>query len=313
MSQIICIKASSHTDFELYLIAEKYKIPFELLLEYKGDRSIYKFWVQKGTGGIYAEEERPNDKERKFITKLAMSEMEKKAMISILPIRTGEVIRKYRGDIEEKEQEFKNKMNSAEQHKKQMLSRKYDSSNIVCINSNSSYEQIFSVCVNYDINFVSVIYFLENNPSLNITRVWFEKKTSELVAYNYVYTIASSFMSTTEHFEINEACLVPRDAIKRASRKPVQTPKLKVSQKSLEAYQKANKEGYFLNIPKFERVLESGFVEEYEQEQAPIDLDVFDVSELKDLLQTAIEDEDYESAAELRDAINEIEAKNKKK
>jgi protein-arginine kinase activator protein McsA len=80
----------------------------------------------------------------------------------------------------------------------------------------------------------------------------------------------------------------------------------------LDAYQKANKEGYFINIPKFERVLESGFVEDsYEQEQTPIDLDVFDVSELKDLLQTAVEDEDYESAAALRDAINEIENKKK--
>ena len=307
MKQIICVKAKSHTDFELYLMADKYKIPYEDLLEYKGSKITYKFWAEAGTGIIYAIEERPNDKERNFVPMIPMSETERQIMISIHPIITGEVIRKYRGDIDEKEQEFKEMINSAEHHKKQMLSRKYDSSNIVCINSNSSYEHIFAVCVNNDINFGHVIYFLENNPSLNITRVWFEKKTSELVAYNYAYTIASSFMTTTEHFEINEACLIPRDAIKRASRKPVQTPKLKVSQKSLDAYQKANKEGYFINIPKFERMLESGV----EEETPSIDLDVFDVSELKELLQTAIEDEDYESAAALRDAINEIESKKK--
>jgi protein-arginine kinase activator protein McsA len=39
---------------------------------------------------------------------------------------------------------------------------------------------------------------------------------------------------------------------------------------------------------------------------------MFDVDELKDLLKTAVEDEDYESAAALRDAINEIENKKKK-
>lgn len=307
MSHIICIKARSHTDFELYLMAEKYKIPYEFLLEYKGDRLIYKVWLQIGTGGIYAEEERPDDKTRNFVTKLDMSEMEKNAMISILPIRTGEVIRKYKGDIEEKEQKFKDMINSEEHHKKQMLNRKYDSSNIVCINSNSSKEQIFSVCVSQDIDYGSVIYFLESNPKMKITKVWFEKKTSLLVAYNYVD-------APYEHFEINPYCLIPRDAINRASRKAVQTPKLKVSQKSLDAYQKANKEGYFINIPKFERVLESGFVEDsYEQEQAPIDLDLFDVNELKELLQVALDDEDYESAAELRDAINEIEEKNKNK
>ena len=57
--------------------------------------------------------------------------------------------------------------------------------------------------------------------------------------------------------------------------------------------------------------MESGFDDE--NESAEIDLDVFDVEELKTLLQAALEDEDYESAAVLRDTINEIEAKNKKK
>ena len=47
-------------------------------------------------------------------------------------------------------------------------------------------------------------------------------------------------------------------------------------------------------------------------ETIEVDLDVFDVEELKSLLQTAVDDEDYESAAALRDAINEMENKKKK-
>jgi len=304
MSQIICIKARSHTDFELYLIAEKYDITYEFLIEYKNDREIYKFWTEVGSGIVSAYEERPNEKTRNFVARVPMTERQRQTLLSTNPIRTGDVIRKYKGDIDEKENEFKEMVAAKERKKKEMLSRKYDPSNIVCINASSGREQIFSVCVSNDIDFGCVMYFLENNPSTNITRVWFEKKTSELVAYNYV-------SSPYEYFEINPSCLIPKEAINKASKKPVPTPKLKVNQKSIEAYQKANKEGYYIDIPKFERVLESGFDDE--NESAEIDLDVFDVEELKTLLQAALEDEDYESAAVLRDTINEIEAKNKKK
>ena len=101
------------------------------------------------------------------------------------------------------------------------------------------------------------------------------------------------------------------------SRTATKTPKIKATKKSLEAYQKANDEGCFINIPKFERLIESGYLERLEEtiekiELIEVDLDVFDVEELKSLLQTAVDDEDYESAAALRDAINEMENKKKK-
>jgi excinuclease UvrABC helicase subunit UvrB len=103
------------------------------------------------------------------------------------------------------------------------------------------------------------------------------------------------------------------------SRTAAKTPKIKANKKTLDAYQKANEEGCFINIPKFERLIESGSLDrldDYEEkekiESIEVDLDVFDVEELKSLLQTAVDDEDYESAAALRDAINEIENKNKK-
>jgi hypothetical protein len=230
--------------------------------------------------------------------------------LAITPLRAGEIINKYKGDIEEKEQEFKSLMERIEKKKQEMLNRKYDPSNIVCINAKSSPEQIFSVCVSHGIDFTEVMFFLESNPSANINRVWFEKETSVLVAYNYIYTIASSFMANNEKFEINPSCLIPKVAINRMSRKPVPTPKLRVNQKSLKEYIKANDEGFIISIPKFERALESGLNNE---EPTFVDLDMFDVEELKSILQTALEEEDYESAAVLRDAINEIEAKNKKK
>jgi hypothetical protein len=309
--QTICIKARSHTDFELYLIGEKYDIPYDFLVDYKKDREVYKFWTEVGSGIISAFEERPNEKDRNFVALVPLTEREKNAILAINPLRAGEIINKYKGDIEEKEQEFKSLMATIEKKKQEMLNRKYDPSNIVCINAKASVEQIFSVCVSHDVDFTEVMFFLESNPSANINRVWFEKETSALVAYNYIYTIASSFMSNHEKFEVNPSCLIPKAAINRMSKKPLQTPKLKVNQKSLDEYIKANDEGFFISIPKFERVLESGI--DIKEEPVSIDLDIFDVEELKSLLQTAVEDEDYESAAALRDAINEIESKNKKK
>lgn len=312
--QIICIKASSHSDFELYLMSEKYDIPYDFLLDYKGDKLTYKFWTEVGSGIISALEERPDEKTRNFLPTAPMNEREKQELLSIQPIRAGEVIRKYKGDIDEKEQEFKEMVAAIKKKKEKMLSRNYDPSNIVCINTKIGKEQIFSVCVSNDIDFSCVVSFLENNPNVDINRVWFEKKTSELVAYNYIY-----FGDTEERFEVNSSCLIPKAAIGRMSRTASKTPKIKATKKSLIAYQKANEEGFFVNIPKFERLIESGYLERLEDEETlekiesiDVDIDVFDVEELKSLLQTAVDDEDYESAAALRDAINEIENKKKK-
>ena len=319
MKQIICIKASSHSDFELYLMSEKYDIPYEFLLDYKSDKLIYKFWTEVGSGIISALEERPDEKTRNFSPTSPMNEREKQSLLSIQPLRAGEIIRKYKYDIDEKEQEFKEMVAATEKTKEQMLSRNYDPSNIVCINTKTGRDQIFSVCVSNDINFAGVIDFLDNNPNVDINRVWFEKKTSELVAYNYIYAQSGFFGEAAERFEVNSSCLIPKKAINRMSMVAAKTPKIRANKKTLDAYQKANDEGYFVNIPKFERLIESGFIDRLEDgieqtkiEDVEINLDVFDVEELKSLMQTAIDDEDYESAAALRDAIKEMDRKNKK-
>ena len=46
MKNIICIKARSHTNFELFLIGEKYDIPYNFLIKYKEDKTINKFWIE---------------------------------------------------------------------------------------------------------------------------------------------------------------------------------------------------------------------------------------------------------------------------
>lgn len=293
MGRIICIKARSHSDFELYLIGEKYDIPYDFLIGYKRDVDTYKFWTELGTGKVLALEERKGSV-KSFVPILPLSDSKISEIRSIKPILAGEVMRKYAGEISEKEEEFKEMLAGREKKRKEMLSRKYDPSNIVCINARSTNEQIFAVCVFNDIEYAHVASFIDANSHVDMTRVWFEKGTSELVAFEYPQGIY-------ERFEINEDCLIPREAIRRMNRKPTPTPRIKVTQESVDAYRNAIDMGFDLDIPKLERALCSDI------EEDDIDMVSVTVEDLKDLLQAAVDREDYESAAELRDAIRDLE------
>ncbi len=300
MGRIICIKARSHSDFELYLIGEKYEMPYEFLMSYKKDRSIYKFWTEVGSGRIMALEERPSEKERIFVPIIPMSSSEESKIKSITPIIAGDEISKYRGDIEEKEREFKQMLEEKEQHRKKMLGRKYDPSGIVCINARCTLEQLFATCAATGIDFAEPAGFIESNTHMNITRVWYEKETSQLVAYEYADGIY-------ERFEINDECLIPKDAIYKMSRKPMPTPKLKATYDSAVMYRRAKKMGFDIDIPKLERY----DFERAERTSEDISVDSFTIEDLQNLLEAAIESEDYESAAELRDAIREMQERKK--
>ena len=65
MKNIICIKAKSHSNFELFLIGQKYDIPYNFLIKYKEDISITKFWTEVGSGKIMAVEELNGTKKNK--------------------------------------------------------------------------------------------------------------------------------------------------------------------------------------------------------------------------------------------------------
>jgi hypothetical protein len=302
MGNIICIKARSHSDFELYLIGEKYDIPYDFLIDYKKNRSVYKFWTEVGSGRIMAIEERPSDKEKVFVPVSPMSVSDEKRLKSITPIIAGDAISKYRGDIEEKEQEFKDMIAKKEEHKKKMLNRKYDPSNIVCINARCTPEQLFAICIANEIDFVEPAGFIISNSHMAMSRVWYEKKTSHLVAYEYI-------CDQQECFDISDECLIPKNAIYKMSRKPVATPKLKATYDSACEYRRAKKLGFDIDIPKLDAF-------EFEKEEKTcdyIDIESFAIEDLENLLEAAIESEDYESAAELRDAIEEMKKKSDRK
>jgi hypothetical protein len=293
MKNIICIKARSHTNFELFLISEKYDIPYNFLIKYKEDISVTKFWTEVGSGKIMAVEE-INGSKKTFVPILPLSTSEKYEVKSITPIITGKVISKWKGDIDSKEKEFKQMLEETERLKAEMLNRNYDHNHIVCINTKLTNEQLFAICIDNNIDFVEVVDFIETNYYIDLNKVWIEKETTLLVAYETV----------DKYFEFNEDSLIPKNVVNKMSKRPIKTPKIKVTEENVFEYHRIKSLGFDLDIPKFEKTNIN--IKE-------IDVDSFSIEDLQKLLDVAIENEEYESAAELRDAINEIRNRNGKK
>ena len=149
--------------------------------------------------------------------------------------------------------------------------------------------------------------FKEEYAALNLLRLWMEKEKNTRVAFSYFNYPCFTNSSLSEIFVEIEDSLIPKKAINTMSHKPVSTPKLKVTDESLAEYIKASERGY-LSIFKFENALLSKLVLQ-EDEAIVIDLDSnskfnqFSVDELNELLSKAIEEENYELAAKIRDFI----------
>lgn len=296
MKNIICIKARSHTNFELYLISEKYDIPYNFLIKYKEDITISKFWTEVGSGKIMAIEEL-NGSKKVFVPILPLTPAETIGVKNITPIISGKVISKWPGDINSKEKEFKEMLEENERFKAEMLNRDYDPNNIICINTKLTNEQLFAICINNELDFVEVADFIETNYHIDLNKVWFEKETTILVAYG----------TGDNYFEFNEDSLIPKKVVNRMSWKAIKTPKIKVTEENAIEYHRVKSLGFDLDIPKFENYTIS------DKTSSDVDVDAFSIEDLENLLTIAIENEDYESAAELRDAINEIRNRNGKK
>lgn len=282
--QVICIKIGSLSEFETFLLAERLKLDYLAFNEIRADRTVKKYWLDADTGRVLAvEREIDGERELDQITPLNAEEIS--AVRKTKPVLAGEPTRKYKGDIDEAREEFNRIVEEDKKRRHDMLNRDYDPSNIVCINAKSTLQQVFATCVENDVDPVPTISFIYGNNHLEMTRVWFEKKTGVLVAYSYHDTYE-------ERFETVD-CLIPKKAIHRMSHTPAKTPKLKVTEDALSAYQRLKEIGVNLGIEKLENVQlmqkRRDFLDKLQQELAD-----------------AIDDEDYEKAASIRDRIKAI-------
>lgn len=309
--RVICIKPRTHTDFEIFLIGKKYGIPYELLIEYKKDLTIYKFWVrmEKGGGQIIATESRTNGEKK--VNGFGLSDQHINTLLTILPIKVPKT-----KDIEKKQIEFKAMLKEMEEHKQKMINRNYNIDNIVCFNLRLPNSQIFAICQHYNINFLEVV---SHRYDKRINKIWIEKETSEFVACIIAHKNEyDRSQRVEEYFYVNEKTLIPKKVIdKLQSTKPVKTPKVPKTKKNIKDYITYNKMGYEISIPSFDHYIENTYIDPYEEEideeesNAVIEDDEDDYSEvtienLQKMLEKALEIEDYESAAELRDVINDM-------
>lgn len=284
--QIVCVKIGSLSEFETFLLAENLGLEYLSLNEIRKDKTVRKYWFDATDGRLLAvERDIMGQKEFDLMTQLTETEIKK--LKKSKPVLAGEPIRKFKGNIEEKREEFKELIEEDRKYRESMLNRtNYDPNDIVCINSRLSFEQVFSVCIINDVDPVPVISFIYGNSHLEMTRVWFEKETGVLVAYSY-------YEYDREYFYAVE-CLIPKSAIDKMSNTPVKTPKLKVTEYAISAYNKLKELGIELDIPKIEneniKKKKSDFLEKLQKE-----------------LYDAIDTEDYEKAAEIRDRIKSIE------
>lgn len=283
--QVICIKIGSLSEFETFLLAERLKLDYLAFNEIRADRTVKKYWLDADTGRVLAVE-REIDGERELDQLTLLTSEEISAIRKTKPVLAGEPTRKYKGDIEEAREDFKRLVEEEKERRNAMLNRDYDPKDIVCINAKSTLQQVFAACIDNDVDPVPTISFIYGNGHIELTRVWFEKKTGVLVAYSY-----QDFHE--ERFETVD-CLIPKKAIHKMSHTPVKTPKLKVNEDVIEAYQRLKEIGVNLAIEKLENV-------QLKQKRRDF------LDKLQQQLTDAIDQEDYEKAATLRDRIKSIE------
>lgn len=283
--RVICVKIGSLSEFETFLLAENLGLDYLSMNEIRRDKTVRKYWFDLNGGRLLAVE-RVILGEKEFDPMIPLDSLQLDSIRKSKPVQAGEPTRKFKGDIEEKRKDFQRLLEEERKYKEDMLNRKdYNPGNIVCINSKSTLDQVFAVCVVNDVDPVTTISFIYGNSHLDMTRVWFEKITGVLVAYSYYEYGRDNFVMVD--------CLIPKKAIYQMSHTPVNVPKLKVSDVAIDAYGKLKELGIDLGIQKLENVVLVQKNREF-------------LEKLQSELADAIDTEDYEKAAVLRDRINAL-------
>lgn len=297
--KVICISTASHSDFELYLISEKYGIPYDFLYEYKMDSSVSKFWFEVSSFWILAIEVVSADGKKSVELVSDLTDDEKRRIMLVSPIMPGEPTADYSGNLADKQTDFIYFTIERDKYREEMLNRDYDPSNIICIDVTFESWEIFSICIVYSLDFILVSDFIRGNPHVDMKKVWFEKNSTDLVAYSYFY-------EDREIFEVAQGCLIPKVSIANMSMFSVDVPDIKTSPDNVAKYASYKSMGYNLKIKKFDLLIENGMLTGNTRQWIEVDSDSFSIKELEMLMYKAVEEEDYESAAYFRDEINRM-------
>ena len=161
--------------------------------------------------------------------------------------------------------------------------------NVICINLKSvNLNQLFAICVEYGLNFKKL-----SDDKKAFIKIWTEVSSDD--KFRLV-----SLSSDTLYSD----CRLLDEQIENIQKiKPIKTPKIKKTTEVLNEYKMLVGQGYDLYIPSLDQKL--GLGKTYELVSGNnIKLDQISKSELENLMQEAVAEENYELAASLRDQIN---------
>lgn len=180
--------------------------------------------------------------------------------------------------------------------------------NLICINLQSNNEHLFAVSRLYNIDFEFLVNLKEGKSfySDKMSKIWIDKVSFNLVAGIFIIDLYKKFKKSDQEkmgftlfgIELKEDEIL---AIKKL--KVVSTPKIKKDELTISFYKSHIEKGYDLSIRSLDEKV--GIDNDYilvttsseKTNQIPTD-------KLEKLMLEAVEDEDYELAARLRDQIN---------
>ena len=160
--------------------------------------------------------------------------------------------------------------------------------NVICINLKSvNLNQLFAICEEYNLDFVKQVA---------------DKKTID-IKYIFLNDVRLTLITETVNSFVYNFRLTDSQIESIMKIKPVKTPKIRKTAETLRLYKLYVEQGYDLYIPSLDQKLGLGKTYELVSD-GKVELKQVSKSELENLMQEAVAEENYELAASLRDQIN---------
>ena len=179
--------------------------------------------------------------------------------------------------------------------------------NLICINIQSNNEHLFAISRFYNLDFELLVKLKEgkSNYDYKVSKVWIDKVSFDIVSLIFIIdAVRKSKKSIEEDFGFRICVDMSEDQILKVKKmKQVSTPKIKKDELTIFLYKQHIENGYDLSIRSLDEKIgiDNDYVlvttESEKTNQIPTD-------KLEKLMLEAVEDEDYELAARLRDQIN---------
>lgn len=179
--------------------------------------------------------------------------------------------------------------------------------NLICINIQSNNEHLFAVSRFYNLDFESLVKLKEGKSAYDykVSKVWIDKVSFDIVSLIFIIdSVRKSKKSIEDDFGFRTCVNMSDDQILEVRKmKPVSTPKIKKDELTIHFYKSHIENGYNLSIRSLDEKI--GIDHDYvlvttESEKT----NQIPTGKLEKLMLEAVEDEDYELAARLRDQIN---------